>query len=85
VRHAYGGEDGSVGVSFLVGPTSLEVIVEDRGAGISEHDREEEAEPLEGGMGMAIIRVVVDEVDVRDGPDGRGTVVHMTKYLSNGD
>ncbi|MGH3079186.1 MAG: ATP-binding protein [Gaiellaceae bacterium] len=85
VRHAYGGEDGSVGVSFLVGPTSLEMIVEDRGAGISEHDREEEAEPLEGGMGMAIIRVVVDEVDVRDGPDGRGTVVHMTKYLSNGD
>jgi serine/threonine-protein kinase RsbW len=84
VRHAYGGEDGSVGVSFLVGPTSLEMIVEDRGAGISEHDREEEAEPLEGGMGMAIIRVVVDEVDVETA-GRRRTVVHMTKYLSNGD
>ena len=33
---------------------------------------EGEPEPLEGGMGMAIIRAVVDEVDVRDGADGRG-------------
>lgn len=83
VRHAYGDHDGSVRVSFVVGPTSLELIVEDRGEGISEVDvgEEGEPEPLEGGMGMAIIRAVVDEVDVRDGADGRGTVVHMTKYL----
>ena len=32
-------------------------------------------------MGMAIIRAIVDELDVREGEDGRGTVVHMTKYL----
>jgi anti-sigma regulatory factor (Ser/Thr protein kinase) len=32
-------------------------------------------------MGMAIIRAVVDELDVRDGAGGKGTVVHMTKYL----
>ena len=31
---------------------------------------------------MAIIRAIVDELDVRDGGDGRGTVVHMTKYLN---
>jgi anti-sigma regulatory factor (Ser/Thr protein kinase) len=42
---------------------------------------EDDHEPLEGGMGMAIIRAVVDAVDVREGADGRGTVVHMTKYL----
>jgi serine/threonine-protein kinase RsbW len=85
VRHAYGGSVGSVGVSFLVGASSLEMIVEDQGAGIGRLDEsepfEDEPEPFEGGMGMAIIRAVVDEVDVHDGADGRGTVVHMTKYL----
>ena len=33
-------------------------------------------------MGMAIIRAIVDELEVRDGADGRGTVVRMTKYLA---
>jgi anti-sigma regulatory factor (Ser/Thr protein kinase) len=33
-------------------------------------------------MGMSIIRAVMDDVDVRDGKDGRGTIVRMTKYLS---
>jgi serine/threonine-protein kinase RsbW len=84
VRHAYEDDGGIVAVSYVVGPTTLELIVEDRGAGIPEKDDlsgESAPEPLEGGMGMAIIRAVVDAVEVRDGADGRGTVVHMTKYL----
>ena len=84
VRHAYDGDDGSVAVSYIVGPGTLELIVEDRGTGMSDGDdasEEDDHEPLEGGMGMAIIRAVVDAVDVREGADGRGTVVHMTKYL----
>jgi serine/threonine-protein kinase RsbW len=88
VRHAYEGDDGSVAVSYIIGPSTLELIVEDRGTGISEPDdlsEEGEPEPLEGGMGMAIIRAVVDEVDVHDGTDGRGTVVHMRKYLAAAD
>jgi serine/threonine-protein kinase RsbW len=87
VRHAYDEGEGSVGVAFLVGPTSLEMIVEDHGAGIDEAQaaRELDPEPLEGGMGMSIIRAVVDEVDVHDGADGRGTVVHMRKYLPSPD
>ena len=85
VRHAYGDDDGSVAVSYVVGPSALELIVEDRGSGISERDvlsAESGPEPLEGGMGMAIIHAVVDEVDVHDGADGRGTVVRMRKYLA---
>lgn len=85
VRHAYEGDDGSVAVSYVVGPGALELIVQDRGSGIAEEgddaSEEDDYEPLEGGMGMAIIRAVVDAVDVRQGADGRGTVVHMTKYL----
>ena len=33
-------------------------------------------------MGIAIIRAIVDELEVRSGEDGRGTVVRMTKFLS---
>jgi serine/threonine-protein kinase RsbW len=82
VRHAYGADGGSVEVVFVVGSDSLEMVVEDQGSGIDEAD-EEEPEPLEGGMGMSIIRAVMDDVDVRDGKDGRGTVVRMTKYLTS--
>ncbi len=91
VRHAYGDGDGSVEVSFVVKDDRLEMIVEDTGTGLElpliEQLLEPEppaasAEPADGGMGIAIIRAIVDELDVRSGADGRGTVVHMTKYLS---
>jgi serine/threonine-protein kinase RsbW len=89
VRHAYGGGEGSVGVEFVLGEDRLEMIVEDEGSGIGlpieeivpEKADEAPSEPIDGGMGMAIIRAIVDELDVRDGIGGRGTVVHMTKYL----
>ena len=89
VRHAYSEREGSVGVAFVVAHDRLEMIVEDEGAGIAvaveelvpETAVEAPPEPVDGGMGMAIIRAIVDELDVRDGSGGRGTVVHMTKYL----
>jgi serine/threonine-protein kinase RsbW len=88
VRHAYSSGDGPVGVAFVVADDRLEMIVEDQGSGIELPVIEDLiAEPAtdepatDGGMGMAIIRAIVDELDVRDGSGGRGTVVHMTKYL----
>jgi len=84
VRHAYAEGEGRVDVAFVVAPERLEMIVEDTGEGLSlaAVDAEPVQQPLEGGMGMAIIRAVVDELEVRDGVEGRGTVVHMTKYLA---
>ena len=90
VRHAYASGEGSVGVVFVIGEEKVEMIVEDQGSGLATADVErvlengtppEDLAPYEGGMGMAIIRAVVDELDVQDGVDGRGTVVRMTKYL----
>ncbi|MFO7572759.1 MAG: ATP-binding protein [Gaiellaceae bacterium] len=83
VRHAYGNGEGSVEVVFLVGPERIEMTVEDRGAGLGDplEPAKIAGEPLEGGMGIAIIKAVVDELDVRDGADGHGTIVRMTKYL----
>jgi len=90
VRHAYGAGEGSVDVAFVVAEDRLEMIVEDGGAGIGlpleeltaeAVDAAPPEEPPDGGMGIAIIRAIVDELEVRDGADGHGTVVHMTKYL----
>lgn len=88
VRHAYSGAEGDVCVVFAVDDGRLLMTVEDHGDGIrapdSPADEEEElAGPLESGMGMAIIRAIVDELAVEQGADGRGTVVRMVKYLSS--
>ena len=90
VRHAYDDGDGMVEVAFVVHDDRLDMIVEDKGSGIAlpvlegllEAQPAPEPAPMDGGMGLAIIRAIVDELDVREGDDGRGTVVHMTKYLS---
>lgn len=92
VRHAYPGDGGSVEVAFLLDDDRLDMVVEDQGTGIGLHDArdeedgaveaEEPAEAPEGAMGLAIIRAIVDELQVLPGADGRGTVVRMTKYLS---
>jgi len=88
VRHAYQPGEGSVEVAFVVSDERLEMFVEDRGIGITlgppdELERDPgRVEPIEGGMGMAIIRAVVDEFEVTEGSSGKGTVVHMTKYLA---
>jgi serine/threonine-protein kinase RsbW len=85
VRHAYGDEEGPVTVGFTLDGDRLEMVVEDEGAGLEvpEVDDWTMPENFEGGMGMAIIRAIVDELAVEEGTDGRGTVVRMTKYLNN--
>ena len=84
VRHAYENEDGPVTVSFSIVAERLEIVVEDRGAGLEVTPGEEWEMPgePESGMGMAIIRTVVDELSVTRGADDRGTVIRMTKHLT---
>ena len=81
VRHAYDGAAGEVSVRYALSGDVLEMVVEDQGVGIPARDPQASPQPASGGMGMSIIKAVVDELDVRPGSDGRGTVVRMTKRL----
>jgi serine/threonine-protein kinase RsbW len=78
VRHAYpSGPLGEIELDLVAGADRLELVVEDHGAGIELPVVEREPSEA-GGMGLAIIRAVVDELEVGPGAGG-GTVVHMTK------
>jgi serine/threonine-protein kinase RsbW len=85
VRHAYADAEGDVSVVFTIDGDRLLMTVEDRGNGIRAPDALDDnppARPLESGMGMPIIRAIVDELAVESGSDGRGTRVRMVKYLT---
>jgi serine/threonine-protein kinase RsbW len=83
VRHAYPDGPGDVTVAFVVRDDAIEMTVEDGGAGIGAALVPDGpvAGPVDRGMGLAIMKAIVDELDVRAGPDGRGTTVRMTKRL----
>ena len=87
VRHGYADGNGDVDVVFDVRDDRIAMTVEDHGDGIRAPDAPEirpliTSDPVEGGMGMSIIRAIVDELEVDTGEDGRGTVVRMVKYLT---
>ena len=84
VRHAYDGGDGHVDISFELRDDRLIVEVADDGSGFepSELDgRDGNGELTEGGLGIAIIRSIADEVEIGDGPDGRGSRLRFVKLL----
>ncbi|MGH3127915.1 MAG: ATP-binding protein [Gaiellaceae bacterium] len=85
VRHAYTDSDGDVSVAFTIDDSRILMTVRDSGDGIRAPDAIDETAvegPLEGGMGMSIIRAIVDELEVKPGHDGQGTIVRMVKYLT---
>ena len=87
-RHAYPTAPGGVRVRFEVTESSIEIEVEDDGTGSSEslwEGRQDGPLPLEEGMGLAIIRAVVDELEVGPRDEGAGTVVRMRKRLQLAD
>jgi len=85
VQHAVTADPGVVRVIYRVEPGAIEVLVEDDGTGPAFSDLDESAledGPVESGMGLAIVRAVMDEVVLEDGASAPGTVVRMRKRLS---
>ena len=85
VRHAYDHDQGQVHLEFTVNTTCVTVLIRDEGGGFHEDDDDcpecrnlGDFQLAEGGMGISIIRAVVDDFDLRK-PDEGGTVLVLTK------
>jgi serine/threonine-protein kinase RsbW len=81
VRHAYAdGHLGRVSVSFVVTDDSIVIEVGDDGVGMEPPEADEIAAG-EGGMGLAIIGAIADEVEMRPASDRGGTLLTIRKSL----
>jgi serine/threonine-protein kinase RsbW len=84
VRHAYGGDDvGVVEISYELLPDRLVIEVTDDGEGFDPTEERGAPDELsEGGLGIAIIRAIADEVEIGAQPGGRGSRLRFEKALS---
>jgi len=82
VRHAYAAGVGSVDIRYELHPDRLVIEVSDDGEGFDPRSEGDEADELaEGGLGIAIIRSVADELEIGRGESGRGSRLRFVKRL----
>ncbi len=85
VRHAYGEDGGRVEIAYQLYGDRLVIEVNDEGEGF---DPTEEADVgdlenlTEGGLGIAIIRAIADDLYLSRGPKGRGSKLRFVKILA---
>jgi serine/threonine-protein kinase RsbW len=84
VRHAYGETDvGVVQISYQLFPDRLVIEVVDEGEGFDPVVAEDNVDELsEGGLGIAIIRAIADEVEIGAQPGGKGSRLRFEKALN---
>jgi len=84
VRHAYGDQDaGVVDISYQLFPDRLVIEVTDEGEGFDPAETEGNAAELsEGGLGIAIIRAIADDVEFGAQPGGKGSRLRFEKALN---
>jgi len=84
VRHAYPGGGGVVEIVYDLQPDRLVIEVSDDGEGFDPHDHATaEDELVEGGLGIAIIRAVADELEIGSGSGGQGSRLRFAKRLAD--
>jgi len=83
VRHAYDGHEGVVEIVYELHDDRLVVEVTDSGEGFAPGGRREpDPDDLaEGGLGIAIIKALSDEFEIREGDRG-GSRLRFVKRLS---
>ena len=83
VRHAYPDGDGTVDVVYRLDGDSIAIEVADDGAGFTHDDvpAGSNGDLAEGGLGIAIIRSVADELEIGPRPDGVGSLLRFVKSL----
>jgi len=85
IRHAYEAQPGQVALGFHVTDDRITMVIRDNGAGFHEYDPDcpdcasvGATGLAESGMGISIIRAVVDDFSL-DHPPGGGTTLTLTK------
>ncbi|WP_024621721.1 ATP-binding protein [Metaclostridioides mangenotii] len=69
-------------IEFKLLQNGLCIEIKDQGKGydIDSIEAVDLSNPKEGGLGIYIIKTLMDEVEI-DSRDGKGTIIKMTKYL----
>lgn len=88
VRHAYAEQDGVVEIVYELHADRLVIEVADEGEGFAPDATEEETVDglpslSEGGLGIAIIRALADDLEIGPRHDGRGSRLRFAKVLSS--
>jgi serine/threonine-protein kinase RsbW len=84
VRHAYGPDgDGHVQITYELAPDRIGIEVVDDGEGFDPDEPPSFVgdELSEGGLGIAIIRTIADEFEIRSAPGARGSRLRFAKRL----
>jgi serine/threonine-protein kinase RsbW len=84
VRHAYrDGREGAVEVVYELHADRLVVEVRDEGEGFAagEEARAPDGSLSEGGLGIAIIRELADELELGPGASGKGSRLRFVKFI----
>lgn len=83
VRHAYRDGDGRVEIVYELEPDRLAIEVTDDGAGFeAQRPHAGDEELSEGGLGIAIIRALTDEVEIGE-REGGGSRLRFVKLLND--
>ena len=81
VRHAYADGGGTVEIVYKLYPDRLEVVVVDQGEGFTRPESRDGSEELtEGGLGIAIIEALSDELEITQRDEG-GSRLRFVKRL----
>jgi serine/threonine-protein kinase RsbW len=82
IRHAYPDGGGTVEVLYELLDDRLVLEVADDGAGFVPVERpHDQLELTEGGLGMAIMRAIADDLELSPRADGRGSRLRLVKRL----
>jgi len=84
VRHAYGENAGHVDVRYELHADRITIEVVDDGNGFDPEETPayDGDELSEGGLGIAIIRTIADELEIESRPGARGSRLRFVKNLS---